>query len=242
MAASFSWASAGDVSLGVANAISAWGSASANSILTNANIAAQKKIRDAQNMERASSVSLAATMRSLQYNAALKNAGNTSNDAAELLARTQQSWTRGNFEMGLRNIEQVGAYAARAAASGVGGASVQQVSYSVRLQQQRVQQQVEERHGQLDYELIKQQSGIMPAAESRLDITPLKPNFDYSAAGVGTNTPNIGLALIQGLLTKGKSLQTALDSIPNTAPRFDVGPTLDHIDTADGAYQPITIN
>lgn len=242
---SFSWAAAGDVGLGIGNAISAWSTASANATVASANADAQRVIRDGQNKERAAALSLAATVRSLSFHSALTNAGNADADAADLIARTQQAWTSNKFEMGLRHLEQLGAYTARAAAAGVGGASVQQTSYSVRLQQDRVAKQMDQRENSLSYELIKQRSGIMPATVSRLDVSPLSPNIDYTPSYAGSSTPNLGLSLIQGLLSKKDSLQVALDSIGGTGTtptRSNIGPTLDHMDLADAAYQPITIN
>lgn len=214
--AKFSWASAADVGLGIAGAFASWGNASAKATVAQANADASNVIRKAQNVQRASALSLAATVRSLATRNTLTNAGEASNGAAELLARTQQSWTTGRFDQGLRDVENLGAFQARAAAAGIGGASVQAVSYSVRLQQARVQKQMDERQGQLTYEMLKQRAGIMPAAESHLDISPLSPNFDYSTNTATDRAPNLLAGLVEGLLSKGKSLQTALDSIPKS--------------------------
>lgn len=216
MAAQFSWAAAADVGLGIAGAFGQWGAASAARTVARANADAANVVRGAQNQQRAANTSLAATMRSLQYKAALTNAGEASNAGSELIARTQESFTRGNFEQGLRDMEQLGAYTARAAASGVGGASVRAVSYTVRLQQARLAERTEERQGEQVYELNKARAGIFPAAASRLDISPLTGGMDYSrnvAPGGGGGGTGLILALTQGLFSKRESLQVALDSI-----------------------------
>jgi len=179
-------------------------------------------------------------MRSLQYQTSLRNAGEANNSGAELLARTQESWTRGNFEQGLRDMEALGAYNARAAASGVGGASIQAVSYSMRLQQARVAERQGEKQSEITYELIKQRSGIMPAAVSRLDISPLSPNIDYSVNTASSSAPSLTASLIQGLLTKRESLQTALNSIPQEAPAYAGTGDFARMDRA--SYSPIVIN
>lgn len=213
--AGFSWAAAADVGTGIASAISAWGSASASRIVSRANAEADRVVREAQNKQRAAGLSLAATMREQAYRAGLKNAGQQSNDAAVLIARSQEAWTGRRFEMGLQFAEQSGAFAARAAASGVGGASIRAVSFSQELQQSRVLQQAEERQGQSMYELIKQRAGIMPAAVSRLDVSPLTANQDYtpSFAPAGNGGTDLLGFLATALQGKTKSLQVALDSI-----------------------------
>jgi hypothetical protein len=154
-------------------------------------------------------------MRGISYRATLTNAGGEYNNATELMARTQQAWTRGSFEQNLRNVEQLGAVAARSAAAGVGGASVRATSYSMQLQQDRLAQVQQERQGEQTYDMLKARAGIMDAAASRLDVSPLNPNLDYSQsfAPVGNNTSLLG-ALAQGIMSKSKSLQVALDSIP----------------------------
>lgn len=212
--AQFSWAAAADVGTGIASAISAWGTASANRIVSKANAAAQERVRKAQNQQRASGISLAATMRSQSYRAALKNAETQFNSSGELIARTQESFTRRNFEQGLKNVEQIGAFAARAAAAGVGGASVRAVSSTMQLQQDRLSERQGERDEETMYELVKQRTGIIPAAVSRLDVSPLNPNIDYTPTfQQGPTGGNLLGFLTEGLLSKSKSLQVALDSI-----------------------------
>lgn len=214
MAAQFSWAAAADVGLGVAGALGSWATASANRRITKANADAANLVRTAQNKQKAANVTLAATARGLATKAALTNAGEAVNSGSELFARTQEAWTRGDFERGLRNMEELGAYAARAAASGMGGASVDAVSRTIQLQHARLEERSDERNAETLYELNKQRTGIMPAAVSRLDVSPLTGNFDYSQ-NIAPSGSGSGLipSLIEGLLSKPKSLQVALDSI-----------------------------
>jgi hypothetical protein len=242
MAAQFSWAAAGDVGLGLAGAYGQIASAQAGAIVSKANADAQNVIRKAQNEQRASGLSLAATMRGITDKRILDQAGDASNAAAEVLARTQQSWLRGNVEQGLRDMEHLGAVTARASAAGVGGGSVAAVSFTQRLQQARAKEQVDQRQGQMTYELIKQRSGIMSAAESRLDISPLSANQDFTTnsapAGGGGN---LMAALTEGLLSKSKSLQVALDSIHRDA-TVQPGQQLPTTSTTPAYYEPIVIN
>lgn len=225
MPAQFSWAAGADVLGGVASTISQWGTVSAQRIVANAQADSQNKIRGAQNGQRASALSLAATVRSMANAATLTNAGDSFNSASELLARTHEAAVRGDVEQGIRDAEALGAYTARAAASGMGGASVQAVNYSIRLQQARLAERTDEKDTEVRYELLKQRSGIMPSAASRLDISPLNPNLDYSmnlpVTGGGSS---LAMSLIQGLLTKRESLQVALNSIPqDSAPALTTG-------------------
>lgn len=218
--AQFSWAAAADVGTGIASAISAWGTASANKIVQKANAEAANKVRKAQNEVRASGTSLAAAMRAQSYRAVLTNAGEADEGGAELIARTQEAWTRGQFEQGIKGAEMLGAFTARAAASGTGGASVLAVSNTLRLQQARLAERSEERQDETMYELIKQRSGVMPAAVSRLDFSPLVAGLDQSQNYVPETSGGMSLlaSLAEGILSKGKSLQVALDSIPREQP------------------------
>lgn len=239
MAAQFSWAAASDVGMGIAGAISAWGTASANKIITSANIDAQNTVRKAQNEQRAGNLSLAATMRGISYRATLTNAGDEYGNATEMLARSQQAWTSNSLEQNLHNAQQFGAVAARSAAAGVGGASVRATSYSMQLQQDRMDQLQTERQGQQTYEMVKQRAGIMPAAGSRLDVSPLNPNLDYSQsfAPIG-NSSNLLGALATGILSKSKSLQVALDSIPTSTTPDPAQLTTGDFSRMDRAWHP----
>lgn len=251
--AQFSWAAAADVATGIAGAISSYGTIQANKIIAEANAKVAKAnaeaantVRKAQNQQRASGLSLAATMRSITDQRILGAAGDATNNAAEFTARTHAVWTRGNVEQGLRDMEQFGAVTARAAAAGVGGASVNAVSYSMRLQQARLAERRAEKQDETDYEFIKQRSGIMPAAMSRMDLSPLAANFDYSQnfyspAPTGGGGSLTGL-LIEGLLRKKDSLQVALDSLPRDAgTAYPTTGDFARMDRGTG-YDPISIN
>lgn len=239
MAATFSWA---DVGTGVSSAISAWGVASANKITAQANAESQRIIREAQNEQRASAVTLAGVMRSISYRSALSNAGVATNNASEFMARTAESYTAANFEQGLKSVEQMGAYAARAAAAGVGGASVRAISQTMQLQQSRQAQATEERQDQTMYELAKARSGIMPAAVSRLDVSPIAANLDYTPTfDPAGNSANLLTYLTQGLMSKSNSLQVALDSIDFGGKDDTQLPTGD-FNRLDRATSPITID
>jgi hypothetical protein len=217
MAAEFNFSnvSAGmSVGSGVASAISAWGTASSNKIVNRANAQAAETIRKAQNQQRASGLSLAATMRGMTYRAALGNAGQSVNDAGELIARQTEAFIRNDMEVSVKGAEQRGAMAARAAAAGVGGASIRVASYTLDLQQARLTERQQERNSEVMYELVKQRAGIMPAAVSRLDVNPLNPNFDYSVSQEqGGNSANLLMYLAQGVLSQRENLQVGLNAI-----------------------------
>lgn len=217
--AQFSWAAGADAGLGLASAFSSWASADASAIVSKANADAANTVRKAQNEQRASGLSLSATLRSIVDKRVLDSAGLSANNATEAAIRTQQSFTRGNVEQGLRDVENLGAVSARASAAGVGGASVEAVSYSVRLQQARLAQRMGERDNQITYEQLKQRSGIMPNAVDKLDLTPLTAGFDYTNSIASNQQGSLIAALTEGLLRKKDSLQVALNSIPlDTAP------------------------
>ena len=239
-AAKFSWAAAADVGLGLAGAVASWGAASAQSIVSKANAKAANKVRTAQNEQRAASLSLAAAVRSMGDDAILTNAGDASDNAAVLIARTQESWTRGNFEQGLRDMEALGALTARASAAGVGGASVQAVSSSLRLAQARRDERRDEQQQEQTYEMLKQRTGIMPAAVSRMDLSPLQANMDYSTNVAGSSSPSLIGSLMEGLLKKKDSLQVALDSIPKATTQTTL-PTGDFARMDRASYAPISI-
>jgi alkylation response protein AidB-like acyl-CoA dehydrogenase len=246
MAAQFSWAAGADVITGLSGAFSSWASADANAIISKANADAQNTVRKAQNVERASGLSLAATMRSIVNSRILTNAGDTSNNTNEFLARTQQSWLRGNVEQGLRDMETLGAVTARSAAAGVGGSSVAAVASSLQLAQERRDEQQARGQDQTTYEILKAKSGIMPAASSRMDLTPLSANLDYSQNFASANqTPDLMAALTEGLLRKAPSLQVALDSLtqqkqPDNS-RYPTTGDFTRMDRGAG-YDPLTIN
>jgi hypothetical protein len=240
--AQFSWAAGMDVASGIAGAFASWANASSQRILSKAAAQAQAVVRDGQNKQRAANLSLAATMRSIADDAVLNNAGDSYNSMSELIARTQEAAIRGNVEQGLRNAEQIGAFAARSAAAGVGGASVHMVSYSMRLQQARLAERMQERNEETTYELLKQRSGIMPAAVSRMDVTPLNANFDYSFnGGQAGNGPSLAASLVEGLLSKRASLQVALDSISQDRDTGS-GLTTGDFSRMDRLTGPITID
>jgi alkylation response protein AidB-like acyl-CoA dehydrogenase len=244
--AQFSWAAGADVFSGLTSAYSSWASADANSIVSKANADAQNTIRKAQNEERASGLSLAATMRGIVDSRILNAAGDASNSANELIVRTQQSWVRGNIEQGLRDMETLGSVTAKAAAAGVGGSSVAAVESSLRLAQERRAEQAQRGQDQTTYELLKQRSGIMPAAVSRMDLTPLSANLDYSRNYAASNSePNLMAALTEGLLRKAPSLQVALDSLTQAkttdASLYPTTGDFTRMDRGTG-YDPLTIN
>lgn len=240
--AGFSWAAAADVAGGIGSAISAWGTASANRIVRKANAEAEEVVRGAQNTQRAANLSLAATMRTQAYRATLTNAGEAFNGAGEMIARTQEAFTRHNFEQGLKGLEQTGGFAARAAAAGVGGASIRAVSYSVSLQQQRFMERELERQDETMYEMVKQRTGIMPAAISRLDVSPLTANLDHTPTfqPTGSDAGDLLGALVQGFSGKTKSLQVMLDSIGtgDERPAQQVAPTTGDFSRMDRAWFP----
>jgi hypothetical protein len=213
--ATFSWAAAGDVAGGVAGAFSSWASANATSRVNKANADAANMVREGQNKQRAANSSLAATIRSMANNALLTAGGAATNSASESLARTQEAWTRGNFEQGLRGVEELGAWTARAAAAGVGGSSVQQVSYSMTLKQARMSERQQERQDEGTYDAIVARAGIMPAYSSRSDFSPNNVGLDYSRNQAADGAGGTGLLamLTEGLLRKAPSLQVALDSM-----------------------------
>ncbi len=241
--AQFSWAAGADVLTGIAGAFGNWASASSNRILANARADAENTIRKAQNEQRASALSLAATVRSIADDAVLTNAGDAYGSLTELIGRTQEAAIRGRVEQGIRDSEQLGAAAARAAAAGVGGSSVYMISYSMRLQQARLAERMDEKADETTYELLKQRAGIMPAAVSRVDVSPLNPNLDYSQAyGATGSGQSLTSTLIQGLLSKRESLQVALDSISSDkAADATVYPTTGDFARMDRAM-PITID
>lgn len=236
----FSYAAGADVFTGLANAYASWAAGSAQRTVSKAQADAQNTIRKAQNQQRAAGLSLAATMRDLSYHATLTNAGEQYNSSSELLARTSEAWARGNFEQGLRNIEQLGAYSARASAAGVGGSSVQIISQTLQLQQARLAERSASKQEDQTYELLKARAGLMPAAISRLDVSPLSPNLDYSMnlTPAGTAGDGLASALIKGLLTKRESLQVAINSLDENKPL----PTTGDFSRMDRAMTPITID
>lgn len=200
--ATFSWAAAADVGLGL---LGAFGSASASK----AQADAENTIRRVNNEVASSQRGLAATVRSINNRRITEAAGRAQDAAVSTAARTADAVTRRSFEESIQAAEQMGANAARGAASGLGGAGIEAMSQVTSLQIARRQELLESQGQQTVYEASRATVGIMADALMGLEQGPLTARQDFSRS----SAPGMASALIGGLLSKRDSLQVLLGSL-----------------------------
>lgn len=208
--AKFNWAAAADVGLGLAGGLASMLTSSANNQVSAANAEAQNTVRKAQNQERAARTGLAATVRSINNQRTLTASGDAQRAVTETLLRTTDDFTNNRVESGIRNMEQLGAVYARAAATGVGGGSVQALAYSVALSQARQEERDIGQFGQVSYDLLMQRAGMARTAVESLDLSNDSAGLDFSTNTGKISTGGDWTSLVTGLTSKTNSIQLLL--------------------------------
>lgn len=204
--ATFSWAAATDVGLGLAQGLGRMLTSSAQATVASANAEAQNLVRQAQNQERAARTGLAATVRSINNARRLRAAGDAQRAVTENIIRTQQDFLANNLEAGVRDLEEVGAATARAAAAGVGGGSVRALGETILARQARLAQITEEQYQTETYDMRLARAGIMQDAAAGMDISTDSAGLDYSVSQAPVATGGGWAEVLSGVLDKRQSL------------------------------------
>lgn len=200
--ATFSWAAAADVGLGL---FGAFAGASAK----RSQARAENLLREGANEVARSRRGLAATVRGINNRRSMEAASDAQDAATVSAGRTADAVTRRNFEASIQAAEQWGAAAARGAASGLGGSGIEALSQVTSLRIARAQEQLEEQGQQQTYEAARAGQRIMSNALMGLEQGPLTARVDYGRS----EGPSIAGALVQGLLEKRDSARVLLGSL-----------------------------
>lgn len=220
--ADFSWAAAADVGSGLIGGLSRGLTALGNAEVAKSNAKAANLVREGQNEVRRSAAGLAATIRSINDDRIL-NAANERRDALVTNAvRTQDAFTRRDFETSVRGAEAHGRISAQVAASGLGGAGITAISKTVDLQLARAKEAAQSQEQSVAYDQGRQVEGVIPSALQALSTSPIILGYDRSVNAV-PQSPNIAGALIAGLLDKRASLQTMLGSLKDNTATDPIG-------------------
>lgn len=203
--ASFSWASAADVGLGLLSGYAQGRAAKATADAENA-------IRDANNSVARSSSMLARTIQNINNQRILKSAGKNVDALLKATSAVRDQQTRTGFEASIRNAEAIGAATSAAAASGISGgnlgmlASVQEMAVGRANEYRKV-----DNHRAMDNQL-SQLSSVMGDAIRSLDNSPIVAQQDYTRSHSGSMMSY----LMQGVMGKANSLHTLLGSLAPT--------------------------
>lgn len=174
----FSSAAAGGVGLNVAQGIGSFLISRGARSVAQANADARNIVRGGQNEQRIAESKLSALVRSINNRRRLTAAGEQADAVTNTALRAQEAFTAGQVEQGLRLSESLGAAQAQAAASGMGGSSVEALNgllagKAARLEQAQVQAQERSQ-----YDLYKQRAGVLEAGVQSLDFSPIVANLD----------------------------------------------------------------
>lgn len=223
----FDSASAQAVGLNALSGASALLGAFGTRAIQNANADAQNIVRGANNELRRANFSLAATMRQINNQRIARAASDQADAVTTTSIRAQNAFQAGRLDAGLREAEQLGAQAAQAAASGVGGGSVDAVRATLQLRNARLQEAAMQQGDAQQYDLIRQRAGIIEKGIQSTDLRPMSMGLDFSQSQGATGS---GFSLIGNLLgglvdtdAKKATLNTFLGSVQRTAPTVDYG-------------------
>lgn len=200
--ATFSWASAGDVGLGL---LQGWASSSAS----RAQARAANDIREANNSVSRSSSMLARTIQNINNTRILEAGGKQLDAAQRSFSQAQDAFARRGFEGSVKQAEAAGQIAARAAAAGVGGASVQAMAGAAVSSLARQRDYMMNQQEAATYEQLQAMTSIMPNAIRSLDNSAIVTTQDFTRNRSGGM---IG-SLLSSLLGKSNSLHTLLGSL-----------------------------
>lgn len=216
----FDAASAGAVGFNALGGVSSLLGTLGTRAVQNANADAANIVRGANNELRRANLSLAQTMRFIN-NQRIARATSAQADAVTTSSiRAQNSFQAGRLDAGLRETEQLGAQAAQAAASGVGGGSIDAVRATLQLRNARLQEAAMQQGEAQQYEFIRQRAGIIEKGIQSQDLRPMSAGLDFS---VNQGASGSGFGLVGSLLTglvdtdeKRATLNTFLGSIQRT--------------------------
>lgn len=210
--AEFSWAAAGDVGLGLLGGATKALQSAGRTAVAQANARAANTVREGQNDVRRSGRNLAATVRTINNDRILAAAGDQLDTLTRNAVRTSDSFTRGKFENSIKDAEQWGASAARASASGLGGAGIEAISQVTSMQIARRQEAYSRTAETAVGDAAERTEGVYSKALQQLDLSPLTASLDQNHTAVPAGD-NLAGFLIGGLLDKKDSLSVMLGSL-----------------------------
>lgn len=220
--ADFDWATLGspafkDVGLGITSGLTNGLEVAGNAKIANANAYSQDVVNRANNEVQRSKRDLAATVRSIN-NARVQNTAKDTIDTLSTNAlRTADAFTRRDFESSIQHAESWGRAAVAGAASGLGGAGIDAISRATSLQIARDTQNQNEQETQALGDQAQQINGVMSRALQGLAQGPLVAQQNFSVATQQPVNSGIANSLIQGLISKNKSLQVGLGGLPGSS-------------------------
>lgn len=167
--------------------------------IARANREAQEVVRKAKNEYEGAATALANYIRSANNNQLLKAAGKNYNAIGQNVARVYDQAERGKLTQRIAAAETLGTIAAAAAASGVGGTTVEMINSTF----ERVDSiQRQARDEQLDlqaYDMYQARSNVMANAVAQMDQGQTNANIDNNVA----ITPYVAMPSMLGAAVQG---------------------------------------
>ena len=205
--ATFSWAAAADVGIGLIGALG-------SNKLSRAKADADNAVRQANNDIAREQRGLAATIRGINNKRIMEAAGKNLDATTRNAVRTSDAVARGNFEASIQGAEAWGAQAARAAASGMGGAGIEAISRTTSLQIERRRELAESQGETAVWEAAQRTTDIVSNALMSTEQGALTARQDFSRSFA----PSMASALIAGLMGRRDSLGVLLGSLDSNKP------------------------
>lgn len=208
--ATFSWASLGDVGLGIFGQL-AQGYGQYQSAKEAA--ATVNDIRKSQNIARSAQRGLAVTIRDINNRRIMTDAATKLDALSRTASRTADALARRQFEQSVQAAEEWGVTAARAAMSGLGGSGIEAMGQVAALKAARQEQLLADLGDAQTYELARQKDSIMTNAYLGQDFTVPNVGMDQRKAYNPGITGFLIDGLINGTVLKKDSLKTFLGSL-----------------------------
>lgn len=209
--AEFNWEAGVDVGIGLLGGISKGLGALGAAEISKSNARAANLIREGQNMVRRANRGLAATVMNINYKRTMEAAEDQLDSATINTVRTADAFVRSKFEDSIKGAEAMGRAAVKARSGGMGGSGIEAISQVTSLQLARSAQIKEDQEAAALYDSASSGNSIISNAFRSVQTSSSAGGFDFGKNQA--SSPNIASALINGLLSKKDSLQTALGSL-----------------------------
>lgn len=145
-------------------------------------------IRASQNIQRMTQANAERSQQWRDNNKKLEAMGSAYGQNAYNFALQKDSVAGQRFENQVQAAGALGSITAQAAAAGVGGASVEQLSAAEELRQQRTDATFEKTQGQLDYAQRMQAASILDRGYNSLDMSTIYSDLDMTPQGLVMDT------------------------------------------------------
>lgn len=145
-------------------------------------------IRASQNIQRMTQANAARAQQWRDNNKKLDAMGSAYGQNAYNFALQKDSVAGQRFESQIQAAGALGSITAQAAASGVGGASVEQLAMTEELRQQRTDATFEKTQGQLDYAQRMNAASILDRGYNSLDMSTIYSDLDMTPQGLVLDT------------------------------------------------------